>query len=158
MKRYTCGLGSEKYIFHFFLVISDDSISSWRDARLVLLGRSPQELVHSSNIHDPRSSDCPICRMPELEVHSASDEPHLEHRAAPRRPLDSHRDEIRTVLRMATDQSLARAAIDHSVPVVLGFNPQDGSLGQVVQVNTAFDLRLYDVPIHLIAEVGMRRE
>jgi len=59
---------------------------------------------------------------------------------------------------MATDQSLARAAIDHSVPVVLGFNPQDSSLGQVVQVNTAFDLRLYDVPIHLIAEVGMRRE
>jgi len=40
--------------------------------------------------------------------------------------------------------------------VVLSFKLQDGSLGQVVQVNAAFDLRLYDVPVHLIAEVGMR--
>ena len=57
-------------------------------------------------------------------------------------------------MRMTRDQCLAPAATDHGVPMVLGFKLQDGSLGQEVQVNAASALRLYDVPIHLFAEVG----
>jgi len=63
--------------------------------------RTAYELVRGPDVHDTRRYDFPIRWVPEFQVHASSDKPYLQHRAAPRRSFDPHRDGIRTVFRMA---------------------------------------------------------
>src|SRR5208337_3934881 len=59
---------------------------------------------------------------------------------------------------MARDQVPTAPTNDDGVPMMLRLNFQHRALGELVQVNTTFDLRLHDVPVHLITEVGIRHK
>lgn len=96
--------------------------------------------------------------MAELKAHAAPDETALEHGASPRRARDRDRHRLRAVLRVAGDKRGAFAQDHDGVAVVLGPDFEDGRLGQVTQEDAALDLRLHDLMVHLIAEVGMTDE
>jgi len=59
---------------------------------------------------------------------------------------------------MAGDQVPTAPTNDDGVPMMLRLNLQHRTLGEVVQAHATFNLRLRDVPVHLITEVGMRDE
>src|SRR5271157_3695441 len=59
---------------------------------------------------------------------------------------------------MARDQVPTALTNDDGVPTMLRLNLQRRALGKHVQVHTTFNLRLHDVPVHLVAKIGMRPE
>jgi len=94
--------------------------------------------------------------MPELQAHAATDESNLEHRSTPGGAVNPDLHGIGTEFGVAGNQRFAPATIHDGVQAILGFDFQDGALPQVIQVDAAFDLRLYDVPIYFVAQIRMR--
>src|ERR1700722_5055570 len=90
-----------------------------------------------------------------FQVHAAADVWQLEHGAAPGRTGDRHLHWLGTKFRMAGDKRLAAAQQHGGVAVVHGLNLQDGRRGQIVDENSAFDLRADDAAVHFVGEVGM---
>ena len=56
---------------------------------------------------------------------------------------------------MTPNPGLAPTAVHHRVPAVLGLDLQHGPGREVLEKRAAFDLRLDDVAIHFIVEIGM---
>ena len=56
---------------------------------------------------------------------------------------------------MPRDHGASRAVMDETVLPVLRFNYQRGAERQITKIDSAFDFRLNNVVIYLIAEVGM---
>ena len=56
---------------------------------------------------------------------------------------------------MAPNPGLALTTMHDRVPAVLSLDLQHGLGGKIVEKCSAFNLRLHDVAIHLIVEIGM---
>src|ERR1700730_13922128 len=97
----------------------------------------------------------PIRRVAEFQVHASTDKTYFQHRSAPGRTFNSHQHRLRTKRRMAPNPGLAPATMHDCVPAVLGLDLQHGPGRKVVEKCSAFNLRLHDVAIHLIVEIGM---
>src|SRR5262249_25417768 len=93
-------------------------------------------------------------RVGELQVHPAADEARLDHRAAPRGPVDGDQGRLRTKHRMPPDQRLSQALVLNRICAILGLDLEYRAGGHIAQVHTTFDLRTYDVPID---DVGKMR-
>ena len=93
-----------------------------------------------------------------FHLHAATDEAHLEHGTAPGRAGDDHLHRLRTILWMSRDQRQTFAEKQRRVEVVLGANLQHGVRRQKFKKHASLDFGLDDIPIDLVAEVGMRRE
>jgi hypothetical protein len=93
-----------------------------------------------------------------LQVHAAADEAHLEHGTAPGRAGDGDLNWFGTVFGMSREQSRTLTQKQCRVEVVLGANVQHSVRRQAFQKYASLNLGLDDIPIHLVAEVGMRRE
>lgn len=97
-------------------------------------------------------------RMGELEAHATADEMTLEHGASPSGPGDSDEDRLRAVLGMPGDQGGSVIDHDRGIEMMLGLDLKNGFGSEVFEEDAAFDLRLNDVAVDLIAEVEVRHE
>src|SRR6202051_5171098 len=94
----------------------------------------------------------------ELQLHAATDKARLEHGTAPGRACYGHLNRVRTVLRMSRDHRRTLAQKECRVEVVLSPNLQHGVRRQTFKEYASLDFGLDDIPIHFVAEVGMRCE
>lgn len=93
-----------------------------------------------------------------LQLHATTNVAHLDHGPAPGRARDGHLNWLRTVFRMSREQCRTLAQKFCGVEVVLGPNLEHGVRRQACQEHASLDFGLDDLPIHLVAEVGVRRE
>ncbi len=93
-----------------------------------------------------------------FQLHAATDVTQLDHGTTQGRARDGYLDWLRTVLRMSGDQRRTFAQKLCGVEVVLSANLQHGIGRQTCEEHASLDFGLNDLPIHLVAEVGMRRE
>lgn len=91
-------------------------------------------------------------------MHTASDEGRLQHGAAPVRAQDTHQHRPRTKFRVTGNQRQPAAATDHCIGAVPSLDLKTAAGLQLTEVHPALDLRLGDVVIDAIAQIGMRRE
>lgn len=96
--------------------------------------------------------------MAKLQVHAATHEAPFQHGASPGRAGDCDQNRLRAILRMPRNQRGAAALKHRRVAVILRSNLQHGLRRQVAEENPAFNLRLDNMVIYLVTEVGMRRE
>ena len=68
--------------------------------------------------------------------------------------MDIDQNWLRAEDRMARNQRLAGASVLESVRAILREHFQHGSRHDIPQVHAAFDLRLHDVPVDGVAQVG----
>jgi len=99
-----------------------------------------------------------IFGMMKFQVHASAYEMQLQHRAAPSRASNGDLNWLGTEFRMSRNERRAILLKDSRVTVMLGLDLQHGRGRQVAQEDAPFNLRLHDVVIHFIAEVGMRPE
>lgn len=99
-----------------------------------------------------------VLRMAELQMHAAADERGLQHGPAPVGAEDAHQDRPRTKLRMSGNQRQPAAAVDYRVGAMPGLDLEAAARLQLAEVHPALDLRLGDVVINAIAQVGMGRK
>src|SRR6266852_533601 len=97
-----------------------------------------------------------VGRVPVLHVHAPPQVGNLEHRAAPIRAVDVHQHRLRTKFRVTGDERLAIALHDHRIPAVAGLHFESAFLGQLPQIDTAFDLTANDIGVNLVAEILVR--
>jgi hypothetical protein len=96
--------------------------------------------------------------MGELKTHAAADEATLQHAATPGGTGDSDGNWLRTEFRMAGDESGTVFEKDGRVAMVLCLDLQHSGRRKVVQEDATFNLRLNDLMIDLIAEIGVGHE
>src|SRR3954454_14669619 len=72
--------------------------------------------------------------------------------------MDGNRNGLRTKYRMARNQRLIPPLVKDNVRAILGSNFQHGSRREILQVDTAFNLRLDDVAVHRVAQIGVGRK
>ena len=92
-----------------------------------------------------------------FQPHSAADEAHFEHRTAPSRACNRHLHRLRTVFRMPGDQNGALAQKLRGIEMILRSDLQYGVRWQAFQKHPPFDFGLYDITVHFVREVRMRR-
>ena len=109
-----------------------------------------------ADILDTGGPDDAELRVDELQKHSPADVVHLEHRPAPSGPVHIHQHRFRAELRVTGNHDLAAAAMLQLVGVVLGFHLKHDADRQVIQQHAPLDLRLADVVVDLVTEVGVR--
>ena len=102
--------------------------------------------------HDRRA----IAGVVELQSHAASNIADFQHRAAPGRSSDCDGYRLRAELRMSPDQGLVISEKQRRIAVMLCLDLQDRSRLQFVQEDPALDLRLHNVAVHVITEIGVR--
>ena len=93
-----------------------------------------------------------------LEPHAPTDEAALQHAAAPCGTGNGDGNWLGAEFRMAGDERGTVFEKDRGVAMMLSLDLQHGSRRQVVQENAAFNLRLNDLVIDLIAEIGVGHE
>ena len=59
---------------------------------------------------------------------------------------------------MARDQRLVPTLVQNGVGAILGLNLQNGSRRKILQMDAALDLRLDDVAVDGVAQVGVGRK
>jgi len=119
----------------------------------------PSGLDALADLLDGRSDNWrAVCGVVKLQVHATTDEAHLEHGTAPCRAGNGDLNRFRTVFGMSREQRRTLTQKECRVEVVLGANVQHGVWRQALQKDASLNLRLDDIPIHLVAEVGMRRK
>lgn len=96
--------------------------------------------------------------MTKLQVHAATDIPPFQHGTSPGRACDFDQNGLRTVLRMSRNQSRTPVQKHRRVAVVLRLDLQHSGRREVFEEDPSFNLRLDDIVIHFVAEIGMRRE
>jgi len=96
--------------------------------------------------------------MVKFEVHTSPDEPGLQHRAAPSRASNGDLNWLGTEFRMSRDHHGVFTQKSRRVEVMLGSNLENGGRRQLFQKYAALNLRLGDVPIDFVGEIGMRPE
>src|SRR5579883_663150 len=96
--------------------------------------------------------------MEKFEVHAAPNVAAAEHGASPSGPGDTDHHGLGAKLGMAGKHSQILAEHDRGVAVISGLNLEHGRGGKIFQENAAFDLRLNDVAIYFVAEIGVGRE
>ena len=124
-------------------------------------GCLPHELgkVHGGYLVDRRSDEGGVIfRMTDFQAHAAADEAMFQHGAAPCGAFDNDQDWLGAEFRMAGDHRPALATDHDCISTVLGLDAQHALRRKIVEKDATFDLRLDHVPVHLIAEVGVRRE
>src|SRR5450755_2615165 len=99
-----------------------------------------------------------VLGMTKLQMHTATDEAALQHRASPGRTTDGHLDWLWAVLGMPRDQRAIATQKKHRVAMVLGLNLEHSRGRQIVEKHAPFNFRLHEVVVHFIGEVGMRAE
>lgn len=93
-----------------------------------------------------------------FHLHSATDEPQLEHGTAPSRTGNDDLHGLRTVLWMPRNQRRTFAQKLGGVEVVLGADLQYGVGQKIFKEYASLDFGLDDIPIDFVAQVGMRHE
>jgi hypothetical protein len=96
--------------------------------------------------------------MTKLQAHTSTDETPFEHGTAPSRAHNGDPDWFRAEPGMSGDERVVVTQQDNHVTVVLSLNLQHRRGWQVAKEYAPFNLRLHDVLIHFIAEVGMTSE
>ena len=96
--------------------------------------------------------------MGKLQAHTAAHEASLQHRSSPGGAGDGNRDGLGAKLRMSRDQNGTVIQKHRSVAMMLCLDLQDGRRRQVGEKHTTLNLRLDNLMVDLIAEVGMRHE
>ncbi len=96
--------------------------------------------------------------MEKFEVHAAANVAATNHRASPSGPGDADQNGLGAKLRMAGEQGQVFIQQDGGVAVISRLNFEHSGGWKIFQENAAFHLRLNDMAIYFVAEVGVGRE
>lgn len=96
--------------------------------------------------------------MMKLQPHPAPHEPGFDHGSTPSRAGYRNRYRLWAELRMSPDQSLVLFHENSRVTMMLRLDEENCSRFQVVQEHSTLNLRLHNIMIDLIAQVGMGPE
>ena len=104
---------------------------------------------------DDRSA---VSGMVEFEAHAAAHKARLQHGASPGGADDGDGNRARTEFRMSPEQGAVIAQEYGGITMMLGLDEQDRARLQVVEENPAFDFRLHNIVVNLVAQIRMRLE
>jgi len=96
--------------------------------------------------------------MIKLEVHTAADVAAAKHGASPGRTGDADQNRLGAKLGMAGEHGQIFIHQDGGVAMISGLNFEYGRGGKIFEEDAAFDLRLDDMAIYFVAEIGVGRE
>lgn len=109
------------------------------------------------DVDNARSDDrALVLRMPEFQMHSPPQISGFEHRSTPVAAVYRHQDRLGTEARMPANERFAVLFQDDGIPAILRFHLEHGLIGQIAQVNPAFNFAANNVSIYLIAQVFVR--
>lgn len=111
------------------------------------------------NIDDGRRDNrSAIIRVAIFEMHAPAQESGFEHGAAPVRSGDANQDRLGAKFRMAGNPGVAIADQHQRVSAILRDDFERARVGEIPQVNAAFDFTANDVPVDLIAQILVGNE
>jgi len=96
--------------------------------------------------------------MEKLQMHAAANVATPEHGASPGGTGDADQNGLGAKLGMAGEQGQIFIQHNGGVAMILGLNFEHGRGGKIFQENAAFHIRLNDVAIYFVAEIGVGRE
>jgi len=124
--------------------------------RLIGQFRSILGCFAGANVYDSGRADGFVVRVSEFQVHPPTDEAGFQHRSTPGGTVDRDRDGLRTKHRVPRNDGLVPPLIEDGVCVIQRLDAQYRTGLKILEVDAAFHFGLHDIPVHAIAEVGMR--
>lgn len=96
--------------------------------------------------------------MTKFHAHTATEKANLEHGPTPSRAVNLYQYGARAVKRMSHDQRHIPIQNNYLVASVAGSHLKPGPWLHILQLHAPFNLRLNNVAVYLMAEVGMWSE